>query len=63
MTVRGVSVHLVGQRSRATTKCVCLESVSHLEAKTKKLKAGRGFFICQRAKGFPANTIVLLGAL
>jgi hypothetical protein len=39
---------------------VFLEIVFRLEAKMTKLKAGCGAFLCQRAKAFPANMIVLL---
>jgi hypothetical protein len=60
VVVRGTSTHLIGQHSRATTKFVFLEIVFRLEAKIIKLKAGYGFFLCQCAKAFPANIIVLL---
>ena len=60
MIVRGTSAHLIGQHSRATTKFVFLEIVFRLEAKIIKLKAGHGGFLCQCAKAFPANIIVLL---
>jgi hypothetical protein len=58
--VRGTSTHLIGQHSRATTKFVFLEIVFRLEAKIIILKAGHGVFLCQCAKAFPANIIVLL---
>jgi hypothetical protein len=60
MIVRGTSTHLIGQHSRATTKFVFLEIVFRLEAKTTKLKAGHGVFLCQCAKAFPANIVVFL---
>ena len=41
-------------------KIVFLEIVFHLEAKIIKFKVGYGVFLCQCAKAFPGNIIVLL---
>ena len=41
-------------------KIVFLEIVFHLEAKIIKFKVGYGVFLCQCAKAFPGNIMVLL---
>ena len=60
MVVRGTSGDLIGYHSRATAAFVFLEIVFHLEAKIIKFKVGYGVFLCQCAKAFPGNIIVLL---